>query len=114
LREDYSGIMMNVEDIDEDGNWTYEGTMVPLVGSTIPIPENARPNGEDEEQEVLLLLRAMEFISECPNCKESFTDKTPILVTFTGAKMIPAHCCNTFIWMTEKREYNGRSSRQHT
>ena len=109
MRENYSGIMMKVEDIDEDGNWTYEGDKVPLVGSTIPVPETCTTKGEDEQQEVILLLKALEFISTCPSCEEPFMDKTPILVTITGTKMIPAHCCNTFIWMTEKREYDGRN-----
>ncbi len=111
MREDYSGLQMEVEDIDADGNWTYEGKQIPLVGSTIPVPESARPNGEEEQQEVLLLLKAMEFISECPSCKGPFMDKTPMLVTIKGAKMIPAHCCNTFIWFTEGERYNGRNDR---
>lgn len=111
MKEDYSGIMMKVEDIDEDGYWTHEGEKVPLVGSTIPIPESARPRGQDKEQEVILLLKALEFIPECPSCEEPFMEKTPILVTVTGTKMIPAHCCNTFIWIAEKREYDGRNDR---
>ena len=111
MRKDYSELEMKVEDIDADGNWTCEGEKIPLVGSTIPVPESARPHGEEEQQEVLLLLRAMEFIPECPSCKEPFMDKTPMLMTIKGAKMIPAHCCNTFIWFTEGERYNGRNDR---
>ena len=108
--KDYSGLNMKPEEIDSDGNWIHEGETIPLVGSTLPIPKSARLRGEAEEQEVLMVTTAVVF-GDCPYCGEAFTEETPMLVTVDGAKMIPARCCNTFIWMTDKlgEEYDGRN-----
>ena len=110
MRESYKGLMMKPNEIDSAGNWVFEGKMIPLLGSTLPVPESARLRGEDEEQEVLMVTTAVLF-GDCPYCGEAFTEETPMLVTVDGAKMIPARCCDTFIWMTDKlgEEYDGRN-----
>ena len=102
---------MRATEIDKDGVWTCEGEKIPLVGSTIPVPETARLRGESKEQEVLYMTTALVAYEYCPACTEPFDETFPMLVTDEGAKMIPARCCDTFIWMTDKlgEEYDGRS-----
>jgi hypothetical protein len=104
----YSGLMMTARDIDADGNWHHQGDLVPLVGATVPVPETARLRGEDEEQEIFMLVKATDFISHCYSCEKPLPDHTILLLT-QHAKMMPAHCCDTIIWMTDEREYDGRN-----
>lgn len=103
---DYSGLTMTAREIDRDGYWHYQGDRVPLVGATIPVPQTARLRGEDEQQEILMLVKAVDFVPTCFACHEPLPKDTIILVT-QHAKMIPAHCCDTMIWMTDEREYDG-------
>jgi len=105
--------VMKAAEIDKDGVWTCEGEEIPLVGSTIPVPETARLRGEPDEQEVLFLTTALVAYDFCPICDAEFDETFPMLVTDKGAKMIPARCCDTFIWMTDKlgEEYDGRNDR---
>jgi len=111
LRESYEGMVMKAADIDADGNWIHEGEKIPLVGSTIPIPETARLRGEPEEQEVLYMTTALVRYENCPSCNEHLDETYPCLVTEYGVRMIPARCCDTFLWITEKigEEYDGRN-----
>ena len=102
---------MKAVDIDSNGIWLRNGVKIPLLGSTLPIPESARLRSEPEFQEVLYMTTALLAYEYCPSCTEPFDETFPMLVTDQGAKMIPARCCDTFIWMTDKlgEEYDGSS-----
>ena len=101
---------MEAKDIDKDGNWTYLGHTESLLGATLPIPENVRKQGGGaEEQEVLMLIDAKSQFSEtCPECKSELPDDTIILI-MPHAKMMPVKCCNSIIWMTDRRGNYGRT-----
>ena len=103
--------MMKAAEIDEDGNWIHEGEKIPLVGSTIPVPDTARLRGEPEQQEVLYMTTALVKYDNCLSCNEHFDETYPCFVTEYGARMIPARCCDTFIWITDEigEEYDGRA-----
>jgi|TARA_R100000655_G_scaffold65725_1_gene104140 hypothetical protein len=111
LKESYEGTMMKAAEIDEDGNWIHEGEKIPLVGSTIPVPDTARLRGEPEQQEVLYMTTALVKYDNCLSCNEHFDETYPCFVTEYGARMIPARCCDTFIWITDEigEEYDGRA-----
>ena len=97
---------MTAKEIDADGVWWDGEKGVPLLGSTLPVPKAARLRGETEEQEVMLLVKATGFVDTCHSCGGQLPDEAIILLT-ADAKMIPAHCCDTIIWMTDEEPYDG-------
>jgi len=104
--------VMEAVDINEEGIWVTNGEEIPLVGSTIPIPSDVMSvTGGEDEQEIIMMVEASHYMSQCPSCGESLPHKTIILLT-EHAKMMPVHCCNTLVWMKEKREgdYYGTQS----
>jgi hypothetical protein len=98
--------MMTAKEIDADGVWWDGKVPVPLLGSTIPVPQTARLRGEDEQQEVVLLVQARDFVDKCHACGCQLSDDAIILLT-QHAKMMPAQCCDTIIWMTDAEPYDG-------
>jgi len=99
---------MEAKDIDSEGNWTYLGETTALLGATIPVPNNVRQQGGgDEEQEVFMLIQAKDYFHSCPECDAGLPENTIILLT-SNAKMMPVKCCNSIIWMTDRRGNNGR------
>ena len=97
---------MEAKDIDAEGVWHYDGMDVVLMGTHIPVPKSVRLRGEKEYQQVIMMVAASDYVSKCPGCESNELDNTIILLT-PFAKMIPAHCCNMLIWMTDEREYDG-------
>ena len=104
MNTDLSDAVMEAIEIDEEGNWVTNGVKIPLVGSVIPIPSDVvSVTGGDSEQEIIMMVEAGHYLSQCPSCEGKIPDSTIILLT-EHAKMMPVHCCNTIIWMKEKRE----------
>ncbi len=101
---------MKPSEIDKDGVWSRNGEEIAILGSLLPIPKEVRIRGEDREQEVIFMTTALVRYENCPRCEKEFDETFPLFVTDKGAKMIPARCCDTFIWMTDKigEEYDGR------
>ena len=96
--------VMEAVDIDEEGNWVDDDIKVPLVGAVIPIPSDvAKAIGGKEEQEIIMMVEASHYISQCPSCQATLPENTIILITESlSAKMMPVHCCNTIVWMKNK------------
>ena len=93
---------MEAIEINSEGNWVKNGEVVPLVGATIPVPkEVAEMTGGETEQEIIMMVEASPYLSQCPSCSQHLPESTIILLTIS-AKLMPVHCCNTLVWMKEK------------
>ena len=93
---------MEAIDIDNEGNWVTNGERISLVGATIPVPPEVKDmTGGELEQEIIMMVEATHYLSQCPSCGEGLPKDTIILLT-PYAKMMPVHCCNTIVWMKEK------------
>ena len=93
---------MEAVDIDNEGNWVTNGVKIPLLGSTIPVPDEVREMaGGESEQEIIMMVEATPYLSQCPSCSGKLAEDTIILLT-QHAKMMPVHCCNTIVWMKER------------
>ena len=93
---------MEAKEIDSEGNWVKNGVVVPLVGSTIPVPQEvADETGGGLHHEIIMMVEATPYLSQCPSCRQKLPEGTILLMT-PYAKMMPVHCCNTMVWMKER------------
>tara|TARA_R100001443_G_scaffold108475_1_gene118942 strand:- start:2826 stop:3161 length:336 start_codon:yes stop_codon:yes gene_type:complete len=107
LSRDFTGEWMKPEDIDSEGNWLRKGERIPLLGSTIPVPEHVRKeSGGDEYQEVIMITPANNHFDKCPQCHETLPESTVVLVT-NYAMLMATKCCDWMLWMKNERENYG-------
>lgn len=93
---------MEAVEIDGEGNWVKNGVVVPLVGATIPVPQEvADETGSELHHEIIMMVEATPYLSQCPSCSQELPESTIILLT-AHAKLMPVHCCNTMVWMKER------------
>jgi|TARA_R110002020_G_scaffold9276_6_gene36651 hypothetical protein len=99
-----NGLMMKAEEIDDEGNWEQDGRKMSLLGAHLPVPSGIRYEMDPDRQEVIMTVKAKDFLDECPdsNCGSKDVGDGVILVT-PWAKLFPAKCCDQMIWMVDER-----------
>lgn len=97
-------VLISAKDIDIEGQWHYDGKVIPLLGNYLPVPDSARLEGDPAMQEVLALLDSADWFSSCPQCKSEEPTGAILFTNYT--KLFASHCCETTIWLTNKRDYS--------
>lgn len=92
---------MQAQDIDDEGNYHYNGKVVSLLGHSLPIPNDVTKSGEWEEEEVLAVWNVPK--STCSACNAPLTKDITILMTL-HYRLVPSRCCNKMIWYMEMKQ----------
>ena len=99
IDEKRSSLRMRADQIDEEGRWHSPHGSIPLIGTSMPVPEESQNDGPSE-QEVWMIAPASFSFDECPDCGQTLPSKTILLVMETTA-LLPAQCCDNMIWIDQ-------------
>jgi len=92
--------LMRPHQIGSDGVLRKDGAELSLLETDIPVPPHLRSTKTQDTEKVLFIVEASLYLEYCSVCKAPMREDAIMLVMET-IRVIPAHCCDTFLWFDE-------------